>query len=482
MSNGLAELLIQPWAMEPKALEAFVARVQGASSKLPQDNWALKLHGGDSTLAWAFLNDVGQVAGNTQPAAIFGEDAPKRSRMTVAGGVARIPISGVLLKKVPAWLRWFGVDATSYSDIQDDIASALSDDGVKEIVLSVDSPGGQVAGVHEAGEAIQAARGKGKHITAEVQDLCASAAYWLASQAHKITAGPNAQVGSIGVYSVYVDSSKAAADEGFKVHVISSGPHKGAGVPGAPITEEQLAGFQKVIDGMAANFKEAVSRGRGRGMDKVAEWATGQVWLSAEATRMGLIDGFSTPKRNEGAAGVRPAAAIPQEIQEAPMAADPLADERKRVSDIKAAFPKHLEFALAHIEKGSSLLEAKVAFNEVLQAEADAAKAGQASAEQKLADAAKGPKAAPGAPPVPLGGDPAGALPGGQDFMARARADRSEHVKTCVERLNSKGQPDCCSMTSAMSRVSAENPVAHQSFVETTAPKAKARKEALGWK
>lgn len=166
------------------------------------------------------------------------------------------------------------------------------------------------------------------------------------------------------------------------------------------------------------------------------------------------------------------------------MAADPLADERKRVSDIKATFPKHLEFALAQIEKGASLMEAKVSFNDILQAEAAAAVAGRADAEQKLADALKAPKPSPGAAPVPLGGDPSGALPGGKDFMARVREERAEHVKTCVERMGFKaqGQPDCCTLTSAMSRVSAENPNAHQAFVEATAPKAKARKEALGWK
>ena len=454
MNQILAELMVQPWAMEAKALEAFVARVLAAASH------------------------------PSTPVAIFGEDAPKRSRMTVAGGVARIPVSGVLLKKVPAWLRWYGVDATSYQDIIDDTLAAVGQVDVKELCYVIDSPGGQVAGVHEAGEAILAARTSGKRVTAEVGDLCASAAYWLASQAQHISAGPNAQVGSIGVYSVYVDSSKAAADEGFKVHVISSGPHTGAGVPGAPITEEQLAGFQKVIDGMAANFKDAVSRGRGRGADKVAEWATGQVWLAAEATRMGLIDGMTTPKRNEGAAGVRPAAAIPNPQREEIIMADTVTPKPATIAELRAEFPNESDFVLAQAEKSATLDQARAAYIPLLREKNKSAEAGKVEAEQKLADAAKAPKPAPGAPPVPLGGDPAGALPGGKDFMARAREERAEHVKTCIERVGFKGQgqPDCCTLTSAMSRVSAENPASHQAFVEATAPKAKARKEALGWK
>ncbi len=454
MNNDfLAELVAHPWAMEPKALEAFLARVRAG---YPADNRATIVDGGSPSFRLDSVNFFGDDGRELRAdvkvherLASFGDDAPKRSRMTIAGGVARIPVSGVLLKKVPAWLRWFGVDATSYSDIQDDMTSALSDDGVKEIVLSVDSPGGQVAGVHEAGEAIHAARQSGKRVTAEVNDLAASAAYWLASQAHRITAGPNAQIGSIGVYSVYVDSSKAAEDEGYKVHVVSSGPHKGAGVPGAPITPTQLEGFQKVIDGMAQNFKDAVSRGRGRGKDKVAEWATGQVWLAADATRMGLIDGITTPRRNEGAAGVRPAAAFQgSEIKEETMAdeskaaQEALASERKRAGDIKAAFPRHLEFALAHIEKGSTLIEAKVAFNDVLESEAKSAKAGQAEAEQKLADAKKAPVPSPGASAVPLGSAPAGA--GSQDFMVLVQTHMKDTGCTKLQAMSAmcKAHPE----------------------------------------
>lgn len=446
MSDILAELVAQPWAMEPKALEAFLARVRGASAVLPQDNWTLQLEGGKP---WSFIGDLTLVAGNNQPAAAFGEDAPKRQRMSVTNGVARIPISGVLLKKVPAWLRWFGVDATSYSDIQDDIASALSNDGVKEIVLSVDSPGGQVAGVHEAGEAIQAARGKGKPITAEVMDLCASAAYWLASQAHRITAGPNAQIGSIGVYSVYVDSSKAAADEGFKVHVISSGPHKGAGVPGAPITDVQLKGFQAVIDGMAQNFKDAVARGRGRGAEMVAEWATGQVWLAAAAKSMGLIDSV-TSMRAERPAGGPSAASDTPHIEEESMS-DPkqAADQDKirseaatqeressksRIGAIKAAFPEDPIFALSQIESGATVEQAKAAYNDVLKVKLAESEKARKLAEEKANKGKTG--ALKGGDPIVSVGEPGSQTGEPIGFLQRAEKLAEEKGWTKTEAMS----------------------------------------------
>jgi hypothetical protein len=45
--------------------------------------------------------------------------------------------------------------------------------------------------------------------------------------------------------------------------------------------------------------------------------------------------------------------------------------ERKRVAALKAAFPKNPEFALKHAELGSSLLEAKAAYADVLQEQLD---------------------------------------------------------------------------------------------------------------
>jgi signal peptide peptidase SppA len=479
MKNLLAELLADPWAMEPRALEAFLEKVRLAPP-LPARHIDLS-KANSYEITRDFTNMRSTIVVDADPKAFFGDEAPpKRKGMTIAGGVARIPVSGTLLKRVPGWMRWFGFDVTGYADIEEDVKAAAGDETVKEICLVISSPGGQVAGVHEAAEAIAAARGK-KTVTAEVQDLCASAAYWLASQASKISAGPNAQVGSIGVYSVYVDSSKAAEDEGFKVHVVSSGPHKGAGVPGAKITPEQLAGFQAVIDGMAKNFKDAVERGRGRARKDVDEWATGQVWLAAEARAMGLIDQVTTTNaRNEGSAGVRPAAEHTNPESQEESMPDPkvLEDERKRVADIKAAFPRHPQFALEHIEKGSSLLEAKAAYNAVLEQETADARKAVADAEQKA-------KVKPSAGADPVGGGvKPDAVPAGKDFMAHAREERAEHVKTCIARMNHKGdaQPECCSMTSAMSRLSAAQPELHKAFVEKTAPKVEERKKALGIK
>ena len=58
------------------------------------------------------------------------------------------------------------------------------------------------------------------------------------------------------------DSSKAAEDLGFKVHVVRAGALKGAGTPGTEITEEQLAETQKVVDAINEEFLGVIAKGR----------------------------------------------------------------------------------------------------------------------------------------------------------------------------------------------------------------------------
>lgn len=47
------------------------------------------------------------------------------------------------------------------------------------------------------------------------------------------------------------------------------------------------------------------------------------------------------------------------------------ADEKKRLSDLKSAFPKDLAFAVEQFEAGASVTEAKAAFADVLQKRLD---------------------------------------------------------------------------------------------------------------
>lgn len=169
------------------------------------------------------------------------------------------------------------------------IRMAANNPRVNAIMLVVDSPGGTVAGTDELAEDVRAAS-QVKQVHAHIDDLGASAAFWVASQATRITAGRTSQVGSIGTMAIVADSSEAAKMEGIKIHVISTGAFKGAGVPGTVVTKEHLAELQQRVDDINEHFLAAVEAGRGMTRKEVTVVADGRVFVAQKAKEVKLID------------------------------------------------------------------------------------------------------------------------------------------------------------------------------------------------
>ena len=202
-------------------------------------------------------------------------------QLGIEDGIANIRIEGILLKSVPSWLRSL---ATSYQDIAAAVNAAVAHTDIEEIRLLVDSPGGEVAGVTLAADAVFRAR-KHKPVVAEVNGTAAGTAYWISSQASRIIADVNSQIGGIGVYETMIDYSGRDRKAGIKVVVVRSGPHKAAGVDG--VTDEQVAGWQAIISAQGETFVRDIRRGRGM---RAKQWSSGRTWLAKEARQLGLID------------------------------------------------------------------------------------------------------------------------------------------------------------------------------------------------
>ena len=384
---AMSELTSEIWEMEPRRLVAFLSGLADYRVHIPEASEAK-----EKTAA----------------------PAPAQS-----GGVAIIPINGILMNSVPKWFSGFGIEATSYGDIIAMVKAAVVSDDVERIHLQVNSPGGTVAGVHEASQAIFNAR-KSKQVTAHINDLGASAAYHLAAQAETISVGPNAEVGSIGVFSVYVDSSKAAEDEGFKVHIIRSGDHKGMGVPGVEITADQLASQQAVVDGMADNFIKSVATGRDMKVSEVRKLATGETWIAKTAKSNGLVDsvvGAAKSDSNSNTKGsnmdtekntiVQPKVDIEKIQTEAGKEA--VTEDRERLSVMQDKFPDDLDFAVEQFLKGASLVEARADFGDLQTKRLAEAKKNQVKPEPKTV----------GAPAI---GHSEGGEQGADDFLMQVKA------------------------------------------------------------
>ena len=224
----------------------------------------------------------------------------------VVGDVAVLAINGPMTKKMTSASYLFG--GTSTEKTRSALKAALADASVSQILLHIESPGGQVSGTAELADDVREATAK-KPVTAYVEDIGASAAYWVASQASALYVNKAGMVGSIGVFTTVTDSSEVAARMGYKVSLISTGKFKGAGQPGVKITDAQLEQWQKQVDATFSDFKEAVATGRGMGTDAVRSVADGRMFKSDEALTLGLVDGICSFEQCvaqvSGSAGIR---------------------------------------------------------------------------------------------------------------------------------------------------------------------------------
>lgn len=212
-----------------------------------------------------------------------------RAYAVTGDNVAIIPVDGVIGRKFSSALYSSGVTSVDVFTRLVDVAA--NDDEVNAIMLVFDSPGGSVQGVKEAGEAVKRASAI-KPVIAYADGQMASAAYWIGSQASAVYSWTESSIGSIGVYSAFLDQSRAYEMAGLKPEIFKSGKHKGMGMAGTSLTDEQRAMIQKSVDEIGSTFRAIVKEGR---RNKVSdETMQGQSFSAQEAMALGLIDSIST--------------------------------------------------------------------------------------------------------------------------------------------------------------------------------------------
>lgn len=210
------------------------------------------------------------------------EDLPG---MEIKNGIATIPIQGVIAQKVSRVERSCG--AVDVRDISKELAIAEAREDVTGIVLDIDSPGGTVGGTPELADEIAAAE---KPVFAWTDSMMASAAYWLGASADQVYTSPTAEVGSIGVYMPWRDSSKMMEDRGIKTEIFRAGRYKGMGYPGTSLTDDQRKLLQAQVDDIYAMFTGHVNSKRQGGVSKEA--MQGQSFMAKKALQENLVDGI----------------------------------------------------------------------------------------------------------------------------------------------------------------------------------------------
>lgn len=211
-----------------------------------------------------------------------------------AQGIAVIPVFGIIAQHAHMVNDISGPRGTSTEALSAQIQAAVTDPNVAAIVLNIHSPGGGVFGVPELAAEIRSLR-KQKRITAVANSAAASAAYWIASAASDVSVTPGGQVGSIGVFAVHEDISRALDSEGIGVTLVSAGKFKTAGNPFEPLSKEAMSILQGEVDHYYDLFTSAVAKGRGVGVSEVRNgFGEGKMLVASEAVTEKMADRVET--------------------------------------------------------------------------------------------------------------------------------------------------------------------------------------------
>jgi protease-4 len=120
--------------------------------------------------------------------------------------------------------------------------------------------------------------------------LCASGGYYIAAPASRIFANPGTITGSIGVIMEFTNIQDLLDKIGLKNRVVKSGKHKDIGSPVRPMSAEDEAILQGLIDDVHSQFVEAVAAGRKLEVAAVKPLADGRIFTGRQAQASGLVD------------------------------------------------------------------------------------------------------------------------------------------------------------------------------------------------
>jgi capsid assembly protease len=204
------------------------------------------------------------------------------------GGVGVLAVRGPMVRHADLLDEISG--ATSMATIAKEIQFGLDSKDVKSMVLDIESPGGELPA--ELAEMIREADQQ-KPVTAYVGHWGMSSAYWIGTGAGRLIAHPTAFVGSVGVRTTFVDTSKLEESLGIQTieMMASQSPHKVSD----PMDPDGRARIQALLDVAYEDFRDGVAANLGVSRKRVQEdFGKGAAVHARKAAAAGMIHGLDT--------------------------------------------------------------------------------------------------------------------------------------------------------------------------------------------
>lgn len=213
----------------------------------------------------------------------------KSDRWLTRSKVAIIDVEGMLVNAKSTSM--FSTSDNPVSVFRERLEEAAADKHVKAVVLRINSPGGGVTASDIMYRDLMQFRSKtGIPVVACMMDVAASGGYYLAMGCDHVIAHPTTVTGSIGVIMSLYNASGLMTMLGVSSDPIKSGPNKDIGNPARPMTDEERAIFQGIVNGFYDQFVKVVAAGRRMPEEQVRPIADGRIYTGIEAHRLGLVD------------------------------------------------------------------------------------------------------------------------------------------------------------------------------------------------
>jgi protease-4 len=188
--------------------------------------------------------------------------------------LARLTVSGII---------------TDDRKLVEAVTKLADNDSVKALIVTIDSPGGSVAGGEGLHDAITQVAQK-KPVVAVMGGTAASAGYMIAVPAARIFAREGTLTGSIGVLLQTGEVSGLLKTLGIDAEAITSGPLKDQPSLIRPLTPEGRNVLHGLVMDMYEQFVGMVAAGRHMDAARVRELADGRAYTGRQALHLGLID------------------------------------------------------------------------------------------------------------------------------------------------------------------------------------------------
>jgi protease-4 len=237
------------------------------------------------------------VAGSLAAASAAWLSRPPRAGLDLAGAlgkegtadVALIDVYGMISDTADSGFFGGGEGASSNRLIK--AVRSAEKDGVKAILLRINSPGGTAASSQAVYEELMRVRRDSKiPIVAAMGDVAASGGYYIAAAADHITALPATTTGSIGVIMHLQNVQGLMNKLGVQTHTVQSGPHKDILSPFRSTSPSERAILQGQVEETYGQFLNAIVDGRKMPMEKLRPLADGRIFTGSQAQKAGLVD------------------------------------------------------------------------------------------------------------------------------------------------------------------------------------------------